>query len=537
MCQTLLYEKITLSSYDTIRYKDERPEGLGSSSPFAMGLNALVTRNVASLVRSLTLQGQWKEHDLQEFSSAGRVPDDAMMLNIAVRAAVDRCTGLESFKLVFERSITSPGRRLTSRRWDLNTKLLSNVYSGLANLPKLQTLHVRFPSNRSPRPLAVLPGLPHLRSLTVTDIDPLCYPDDIATTLFASPKLETLKLHWSPRMRDVGEPSIQIQSYFRHNISAKQKLKIKHIAFHNLFAMASPEIKDVMDHSRLEGFTMLNSFGADDQAAPQSSLAIFLDSSWGRPPENLAQLKSIRHDELSKKFARQLAEVYGLEKIYLVNARHVPPSNGHQPQSDPSPTSTSTSISHQSNETTSSSRAAANNSLRDLYLDNIMSNHGATLKHLLLSDRWPLPNKLVARLFNACPNITQLAVALEFKDSFGGMRMLLPFLKKIRAVRVMMPSASQESHDYVKRFECLANTTNDKHEERIGRELAGDDFPHLRYVGMDWKIWEIGRGSYEEKVVNEHGEEETVLRRKVKRVGRDAVKDVEIWKMDSMDVV
>jgi hypothetical protein len=107
MCQTLLYEKITLSSYDTIRYKDERPEGLGSSSPFAMGLNALVTRNVATLVRSLTLQGQWKEHDLQEFSSAGRVPDDAMMLNIAVRAAVDRCTGLESFKLVFERSITS----------------------------------------------------------------------------------------------------------------------------------------------------------------------------------------------------------------------------------------------------------------------------------------------------------------------------------------------------------------------------------------------------------------------------------------------
>jgi hypothetical protein len=108
MCQTLLYEKITLSSYDIIRYKDERPEGLGSSSPFAMGLNALVTRNVATLVRSLTLQGQWKEHDLQEFSSAGRVPDDAMMLNIAVRAAVDRCTGLESFKLAFKRSINSP---------------------------------------------------------------------------------------------------------------------------------------------------------------------------------------------------------------------------------------------------------------------------------------------------------------------------------------------------------------------------------------------------------------------------------------------
>jgi hypothetical protein len=338
-------------------------------------------------------------------------------------------------------------------------------------------------------------------------------------------------------MRDVGEPSIQLQSYFRHNISAKKKLKIKHIAFHNLFAMANPEIKDVMDHSRLESFTMLNSFGADDQAAPQSSLAIFLDSSWARPPKDLAQLKSLRHDKLSKKFARHLAEIYGLEKIYLVNARHVPPSNGHQPPSDPSPTSASTPTSHQSNETTSSSRVAANNSLRDLYLDNITSNHGATLKHLLLSDRWPLPNKLVARLFNACPNITQLAIALEFNDSFGGMRMLLPFLKKIRAVRVLMPNASLESHEYAKRSECLAKTADGEHDEDIGRELAGDEFPHLRYVGVGWNIWEISGGSYEKKVVNEHGEEETVLGRKVKRVERDVVKDVEIWKMDSMDVV
>jgi hypothetical protein len=339
-------------------------------------------------------------------------------------------------------------------------------------------------------------------------------------------------------MRDVGEPSVQLQSYFRHNISAKKELKMKHISFHNLFAMASPEIQGVMNHSVLESFTMLNSFGTDDQITPQSSLATFLDSSWARPPEDLAQLKSIRHDKLSKKFAGHLANVRGLEKIYLVNARHLPPSNGHhQPQSDPSPVSEITPTSNQSNETTSFTRVAANNSLRDLCLDNIISNHGATLKHLLLSDRWPLPNKLVARLFNACPNITQLGMALESKDSVDGMRMLLPFLKKIRAVRILMPTAGLEFHEYAKRSECLVNMADDEHEERIGRELAGDDFPHLRYVGMGWKIWEIGRGSCEKKVVNEHGEEETILRRKVKRIGRDAVKDVEIWKMDSMEVI
>lgn len=89
---------MTLTSYDTIRYKNQRPEGCGSASPFSMGLNALVTRPVANLVRSLALQGVWREHDLHEFSQVGRVPEDAMMLNIAVRAAIDRCKHMESFK-------------------------------------------------------------------------------------------------------------------------------------------------------------------------------------------------------------------------------------------------------------------------------------------------------------------------------------------------------------------------------------------------------------------------------------------------------
>ncbi|KMU74157.1 hypothetical protein CISG_04086 [Coccidioides immitis RMSCC 3703] len=46
-----LYKNITLTSYDKIRYRDDLPEGCGSASPFSMGLNAIVTRNVASLIR------------------------------------------------------------------------------------------------------------------------------------------------------------------------------------------------------------------------------------------------------------------------------------------------------------------------------------------------------------------------------------------------------------------------------------------------------------------------------------------------------
>ena len=376
----------------------------------------------------------------------------------------------------------------------------------------------------------------HLRSLTITDIDPLCYPDDIAMILFASPRLDTMKLHWSPRMRDVSEPSTQLHSYFRHNIAAKKKLKLREMGFYNLFALTSPEIEDIIDHSALQSMTLLNAFGADDSEGTKSTLTTFLDSSWARPPGDLVQLKSMRFDKMNRKFANHLSSLYGLEKIYLVNARHTPPQNGHYAPPDPSPTSASTPSSNPSSETTPSTRTASNNAVRDLCIDVIISNHGPTLKHLILPDRWPLPNKIVARLFSACPNITQLAIALEFKDSFSGMRMLLPFLKKIRAVRILNPTAGLESQEHAKKFECMVSTEDEEHEEHIGRELAGDEFPHLKYIGIGWKVWELG-GLHEKLIVNEDGQEEMVVRRRAKRIGRDAVKDVEIWNLDSLDVV
>lgn len=525
MCLPQLYKHITLCSYDTIRYKDDRAEGRGSASPFSMGLNALVTKNIASLVKSITLQGVWKEHDSKEYSSAGRIPDDAMMLNIAVRAAVDRCTGLDSFK------------------WDLNTKLLSNVYSGLANLPHLQNLHIRFPSSRSPRPIAIIPPMPHLQAITITHIDPLCYPDDISTLLYASKKLDTLNMHWSPRMRDEAEPSVQLQTYFRHNIAAKQPLKIKRLGIYNLFAVASDELQFALDHSVQRTFTMLNCFGADEDngGQPSPSLTTFFDSTWSRPPKDLVRLVSMRHDRMSRVFVKHLGELYAMERLYFVNSKHVAlTQNGQHQALEPSPQSTSTPSTTPSDATpAATSRSTLNTSLRDSFLDTLISNHGISLKHLILPDRWPLSSTAVARLFRACPNLTQLALALSLEfSSFEGMRMLLPFLKNIRAIRLLIPTTGPEAQ--LQRFESMIESDDCEHEEHIGRETAGEDFPNLRYVGLGWKAWELG-GHYEKtiKVLNEDGEEEqkVVLRRKVTRVALDVVKEVEIWKMDSLEVI
>lgn len=482
-----------------------------------MGLNALVTRSVAGLVRSLALQGKWKEHDVHEFSSAGRIPDDAMMLNIAVRAAIDRCTALESFK------------------WELNTKIYSNVYSGLANVSHLRNLHIRFPMNRSPRPVATIPGMPDLRSFTVTHIDPLCFPDDISMLIYASKKLDTLKMHWSPRMRDAVEPSVHLQTYFRRNMAAREKIYLKEFGIYNLFALMSEELEDVIDDVALERFTLLNCFGDDDGNI--GSPATFFDSSWvrGTKDKDNTHLLSIRHDRISKQFVSRLGLMHGLEKMYFVNSRHVPAiQNGHQ-NSNPSPQSTPVASTSASSETSSTSRSAASHSnpLRNLCIDLLISNHGSTLRHLILPDRWPLPNQLTARLIRACPNLTQLALALEF-SSFDGMRMLLPFLKDLRAVRVLMPTGGGEETRF--KFETMVETDDDVHEMHLGRETSGDDFPHLRYVGLGWKVWELGT-QYLEKLVNADGDESTALRRRCRRVNREAVREVEIWRMDSLDVI
>lgn len=63
-----------------------------------MGLNGLVTRNVAGYVRKFRLWGEFKEYDLEECAKVGRVPDGGMMLNCLVRAALEKMGVLESFR-------------------------------------------------------------------------------------------------------------------------------------------------------------------------------------------------------------------------------------------------------------------------------------------------------------------------------------------------------------------------------------------------------------------------------------------------------
>ncbi len=78
---------------------------------------------------------------------------------------------------------------------------------------------------------------------------------------------------------------------------------------------------------------------------------------------------------------------------------------------------------------------------------------------------------------------------------------------------------------------------------------GGADFAKLRYVGFGGKVWEIG--GLEEGVSRNGGSDEgyeddgpesqirqkVVYRRKIRRIEEKDVQHVEIWKMDSMDIV
>lgn len=94
-----LYENVTLRSYSEIRYIDGRPEGYGNGSPFAMGLNTLVSRSFTEYVQSFGVIGDWREHDLDDYKQ-GRVPDNSMVLQIVLRAALDRMKNLKTFAYV-----------------------------------------------------------------------------------------------------------------------------------------------------------------------------------------------------------------------------------------------------------------------------------------------------------------------------------------------------------------------------------------------------------------------------------------------------
>ncbi|KAL8773983.1 MAG: hypothetical protein Q9194_004173 [Teloschistes cf. exilis] len=482
-----LYTNVTLRSYDGIRYspEDGRPEGCGMGSPFVMGLNGLVLRNVASYVKRLRFVGEWKECDLEECYRKGRVPDSTMMLNTLVRVAIERSSALKEL-------------------WYMK---MSSLLDGLAQ-SQIRSLTIRFSSSRSPRPVAIVPPLPSLVSLRVSNIDPTCYEDDISHLLARSRNLRELSLIWSPRMREAGEPSVHLDSLFG---KLEQPLTLTKVAVKNLYHHDEGWCARYYDPSMTEELTFINS--SENHGDKKASA--FIDFKLRYSTISLPRLKFVRGDNASRQFVELLAKTKGLEKIYIIGSK-----TGNKPESDSriphSPISNGSSPPNSLGSVT----------LRDEHIEAITQNHGQTLRHLLLPPQWRLTSDNIALIVRNCPNLEQLAFGAEF-DKFSNLRLLVPFLPKIFALRLLDNPDNSGFRDK------MHEVDDGRHEEMIGSSTSAREGSKIRWMELADLLFEIGKV---EPMEDPNNPGKMSYRRSVRKRDREAVEDVDIWKLDSYKV-
>ena len=365
--------------------------------------------------------------------------------------------------------------------------------------------------------------MPNLRSFVALDIDPLCYPDDMSILLSQAKKLESLTLHFHPRIRENAEPSVSIDTYFGRCFAAKQPLMLRHLALHNLYAPKTEEFNEVFDEKTLESVTALNCGGTSED----NPMTVFLDDTWRIYPHhnNPRYVKQLRVDFIDKQFLGLLEQLISIERFYMVSARRHPgggssggSNNGDFGSTHPSPVTPGQTP----------PEACAVASLVTPYLDCLTQRHGHSLKHLLLSHHWTFGADEISQLVRNCPNLTQLGLTLQ-EDNFSLMRLLIPFLKKLYACRMLMNPADPA---FVQKLEVIDTK---QHELGMGLDTVGAQFDTIKWVGVGRLNFELGRVILE-TVIGEDGLEVERKRRLVKYVDYETIKDVAIWKMDSHEV-
>ncbi|KAF2789179.1 hypothetical protein K505DRAFT_365823 [Melanomma pulvis-pyrius CBS 109.77] len=509
-----LYEDVTLRSYADIRYVNGRPEGFGSGSPFAMGLNTLVSRTFTDYVHKFKVIGDTREHDTEDYSK-GRVPDNSMMLQVAMRAAIDKMKNLTSFA------------------WELNTKPLQTVYQAIMAKPMLTSLTLRCQTKRIPRPTTVIPPLPNLTTLVVYDIDPLCYPDDFSLVLLTAKKLENLKLHWNPRMRETGEESVNLINYFGRCLAAKHVIPVKRMAMYNLYARNTGEgFEHCTDAATVEELTIVKCMGSSGDP-----MNVFMDNTWRVSSHHPVHhnMKMLRMDIIEKEHAVMLARFHGLERFYLISntGKSSKPNSTADTPTTPS-INTPTNSCSSANGTPLSTHECK--SVAGDYLAVIQSNH-STMRHLLLSDKWQLNEEALLMICKSCPNLEQIGFSCSVPP-LDSLRHVLSLVPKLYALRILIRAGSEFA-------EKVDSMDVEMHQFALATELWQPEYMNLRYFGMGNKIvFKLGAVVYPPKGKGTNippGQEKSMNARrlgpmrKMERVEWADVQHVEIWGMDNTD--
>ena len=466
-----------------------------------MGLDGLVSRPIAGYVKGLTLIGNFKEHKEDEFEK-GRIPDNTMMLNIVIRAAIEKTDKLERF------------------HWELNSCPMRTVYQGLASRASLTSLTLRFPSSRTPRPTTTIPGIPSLKYIHLIGMDPLCYNDDAGLLLLEARKLQTLKLEWSPRMRREREPSVLLSLLFGRCFEAGHKLSVENWGMKNLFARKEAQIDSILDFETLESLTTINCMD------PHEPGTIFVDRTWMLSKEDkiFHKLRKIRIDRLDERRAEPLNVFENLEEIYLINR------NPKMEQRGPSLGSIATINGVSAPASPNTPLTPVNSdlpkqliSIGSEYLAAISSRHGKTLKKLLLSDRWSLSATVLKNLLIECPHVEQLGVAVD-KD-FSPLDDLQEVSPNLKALRILI------RHDSPL-WQTMKDIDVETHCFGIGMNTAKPEFDNFKWFGMGDLYFHLG----DIRQVKDPKSGAWRPVRVVTPVDWDTIRQVEIWGEDTLDL-
>lgn len=345
----------------------------------------------------------------------------------------------------------------------------------------------------------------NLRAFRAIDIDPLCYPDDISVLLLNSKRLEDLRLHWSPRMRREAESSLSLDAYFGRCRTANYKLKLKHFGMQNFYGSNSSGVANFVDHDTCKSIAFLDMFGG----MAGNSANVFLDDTWKDIPKDFkTDFRATRANEPASQHVQLLSNSSGMERLYFVGTRHSKANSPNRMDGLVTP-----------NGSPSDTDAAA---LGKEYLYALTRYHGNSLKHLLLSDQWHLGQEDIGDLIRYCPNLEQLGLAVHQPAHLDTMRLLLPFLKELRALRLLGNEALTAK--------CTEQTPG-KELESTGLWLEKLNAPHLKWMGIGDAIFHIGATV---PVLQDDGGVQ--LMREVTQVNWEDAKSVEVFGLDVLDI-
>lgn len=420
--------------------------------------------------------------------------------------------------------------------WELNTKPLGTVYQGLAEKPALTSFTLRCQANRVPRPTTTIPALPALKTLVVYDIDPLCYPDDISVVLASATQLENLKLHWSPRMRESGEESVNLVSIFSRCIANKVSLPVRRLGMWNLYTRFFGDSNEkTIDPLTIREVTVMNSMGSSDP------MTVFLDDVWRLQHKHPVSpnLKMMRMDIVDKQSVRMLQEFEGLERVYIVGNKRLRGT----PKSDSTaatPTTPSVATPGMPNGHTSAAGTPniSEHQCRGVggdFLAVIQSNH-RSMRHLLLSDLWQLTDDALFKICQTLPDLEQLGFSCGIPP-LESLRQITSLVPKLWAIRLLIRPGT-ELADKV-------DATEDMHAFAIATEMWRPEYRNVKYFGIgDRLVYKLGKvifppkgrtGDTPKVQENSMNAKRTGPVRQIERVSRESVKDVEIWGMDSTE--